>query len=72
MATVTLDIPDDVHQRMLNIANARNQSLDGWIKEVSTTAMSQWDAETRFRERAARGDRTVGLSLLDKLDQAFD
>ena len=39
------------------------------IDELSTIALAEFDAETRFRARAARGSRTEGLRLLDKLDR---
>ena len=41
------------------------------IKELSTVAIAQYDAETRFRFMAARGSVEEGLRVLDKLDAAF-
>lgn len=38
------------------------------IDELSTTALAEFDAETRFRARVARGSREEGLRLLDLLD----
>jgi len=34
-------------------------------------ALAQFDAETRFLARAARGSTRRGLALLDHLDQAL-
>ena len=39
------------------------------VDELSTIALAELDAETRFRARAARGSRDEGLKLLDLLDQ---
>jgi len=38
------------------------------FEEFSTVALTEFDAETRFRARAERGERKRGLELLDKLD----
>jgi len=40
------------------------------VEELATVALTEFDAETRFRARAARGSSTEGLRLLDKLDAA--
>jgi hypothetical protein len=39
-------------------------------EDLSTTALAEFDAETRFRARAARGSAANALRLLDKLDTA--
>ena len=46
-------------------------SLNQLIEEWSSVALAQFDAETRFRVRAARGHPAAGLALLDKLDLAL-
>jgi hypothetical protein len=40
------------------------------IEELSTLALAELDAETRFRARAALGSREQGLRLLDELDRS--
>lgn len=40
------------------------------IEELSTVALAEFDAETRFRARAALGSREQGLRLLDELDRS--
>jgi hypothetical protein len=45
-------------------------SVNKLIEEFSTAALAEFDAETRFRARAARGNAKLGLALLDKLDLA--
>ena len=43
-----------------------NRMVDEW----ASVALAQYDAETRFLVRSARGGAQVGLALLDELDQS--
>jgi len=43
-------------------------SLDKFIEELATIALTQFEAETRFRARATQGSAATGLQLLEKLD----
>ena len=70
MATLTIRLPDDKHERLRQLAKQRKISMNKLIEELSTIALAQLDAETRFRARAARGSAEAGLRLLDKLDKA--
>jgi len=45
-------------------------SVNKLIEELSVAALAQFDAETRFRVRAARANPRQALRLLDKLDAA--
>lgn len=69
MATLTIRVPDDTHQRLRELARSRRISLNKLIEEFSIAALAEFDAETRFRLRAGRGNPDVGLRLLDKLDR---
>ena len=71
MTTLTLRLPDDTHARLKELARYRGVSLNKLMEELSTIAVAQHDAETRFRRRAASGSADVGLDVLDKLDHAF-
>ena len=68
MAILTIRLPDDKHERLKDLARRRNLSLNKLIEELSTIALTEFDAETRFRVLAAKGSVEAGLSLLDKLD----
>lgn len=70
MGTLTIRVPDDTHERLRRLAEARGVSVNKLIEELSTAALAEFDAETRFRIRAGRGNAHEGLRLLDKLDQA--
>ena len=71
MATLTLRLPDDTHARLKELARYRGVSLNKLMEELSTIAVAQHDAETRFRILAADGSADMGLDVLDKLDHAF-
>ena len=71
MATMTIRIPDDKHERLKALARHRQVSVNKLIEELSTQALSEFDSEVRFRALAARGEADRGLELLDKLDAHF-
>jgi len=71
MATMTIRIPDAKHQRLRLLAKRHGISLNKLVEDWASVALAQFDAETRFRVRAARGKPRRGLALLDKLDRPF-
>ena len=70
MATLTIRLPDDKHARLRQLAKQRKISLNKLMEELATIVLTEFDAETRFRARAARGSVAEGVRLLDKLDAA--
>ena len=71
MSTLIIRLPDDTHRRLKEIARQRGMSISKLMEELSTVAIAQYDAETRFRALAARGSVEEGLRILGKLDAAF-
>ena len=71
MSTLTIRLPNDKHERLRQLAKHRNMSLNKLFEELSTTVISEFDAEIRFRARSAAGSREEGLAILDQLDAAF-
>jgi predicted transcriptional regulator len=69
MATMTIRLPDAKHDRLRRLAESHGVSLNKLVDEWASMALAQFDAETRFQVRAARGNAQRGLELLDKLDQ---
>jgi predicted transcriptional regulator len=69
MATLTIRLSDEKHERLRQLAERRKISMNKLIDELSTIALVESDAETRFRARAARGSREERLRLLDLLDR---
>ena len=68
MTTLTIRLPDDTHARLRQLAKQRKMSLNKLIEELSTVALTQFEAEIRFRARASQGSVATGLQLLEKLD----
>ncbi len=71
MATLTIRIPDDKHNRLKALAQHRHMSVNKLVEELSTQALAEFDSEVRFRALASKGDISKGLELLDKLDDHF-
>ena len=69
MGTLTIRVPDGTHERLRRLAEARGVSVNKLIEEFSTAALAEFDVETRFLARAARGSVKTGLALLRKLDE---
>ncbi|MGO4440029.1 ribbon-helix-helix protein, CopG family [Rhizobium sp. RAF56] len=70
MSTLTIRLPADQHERLKALAAARGTSLNKLFEELSTKALTEFDAETRFLLRAASGNPKKGLDILDRLDRA--
>ncbi len=71
MATMTIRLPDAKHDRLKQLAEQRGLSLNKLFEEWSTIALTEHDAETRFRILAAKGNPSRALQILDKIDAAF-
>jgi predicted transcriptional regulator len=72
MATLTIRLPDDKHERLKLLAHKRHISLNKLIGELSTIVLTEFDTEIRFQARAAHGSIEQGISLLDTLDKAYE
>lgn len=68
MSVLTVRLPDSKHARLKEVARARGLSTNKFIEELTTIAIAQQDALTRFTLRASRGDVARGLKALDQLD----
>jgi predicted transcriptional regulator len=69
MATMTIRLPDEKHERLRELAKSRHVSLNKLVEELTTVALVEFDTEARFRVRAARGSAEEGLRLLEELDE---
>ncbi len=67
MPTVTVHLSDAKYARLRQMAEQRGISMDQLIDELSTLALADFDAETRFLARTGLGSREEGLALLDLL-----
>ncbi|MBN3894588.1 MAG: toxin-antitoxin system HicB family antitoxin [Nostoc sp.] len=68
MATLTIRLPDEKHNRLKQLAQAKGISVNKLIEELSTIALAEFDANTRFKAMAATGNPEEGLRILAKLD----
>ena len=68
MTALTVRLPDDKHQRLRALAQSRGTTLNRLIDDMATVMLAEFDAETRFKLRAARGagKQARGFELLDK------
>jgi plasmid stability protein len=69
MATLTIRLPDDKHNRLKALAQRKKMSINKLIEEISTQTLAEFDSETRFRVLAASGNIKRGLEILEKLDK---
>lgn len=68
MTALTVRLPDEKHRRLRALAQSRGTTLNSLIDEMTTLILVEFDAETRFAIRAARGAPKAkrGKALLDK------
>lgn len=69
MKTLTIRMPDDKANRLKALAQRRNISVNKLIEELSTIALTEYDAQVSYEVRAARATAAQGLALLDELDK---
>ena len=68
MTALTVRLSDEKHRRLKALAKSRGAPLNRLIDEMTTLMLAEFDAETRFLVRAARGAGNLsrGLALLEK------
>jgi hypothetical protein len=68
MSALIIRLPEEKRTRLKMVAKSRKVSVTKLIEEMATILLADFDAETRFKLRAARGRGRVaqGLTLLDK------
>jgi len=71
MATMTIRVPNDRHERLRQLAKYRGISVNKLMEEFSTIGLAQFDAELRFRALASKGSPGRALAVLDELDATF-
>ena len=68
MAALIIRLPEGKRERLKDLARTRKLSVTKLFDEMATVLLAEFDAETRFRARAARGAGKAkrGLRLLAK------
>jgi len=69
MNTLTVRLPEQTAARLKELARRRGMSVNKLFEEMSVQAIAAFDAETRFRAMASRGDPEHALAILDRLDE---
>lgn len=66
MAALIIRLPDEKRERLKDLARARKLSVTKLFDEMATVLLAEFDAEARFRARAARGagKEARGIELL--------
>lgn len=70
MSTLTIRLPDDKHERLKALAEARKISINKLIDELATIAIANHDARLRFETRARKGNAKRALDILEQLGDA--
>jgi predicted DNA-binding ribbon-helix-helix protein len=70
MATLTIHLPDDVHERLRQLAKSRKLSVNKLIEELVDRSAGRIRCRNTIRVRAARGNPEAGLHLWDRLEKA--
>jgi predicted transcriptional regulator len=68
MTTLSIQLPDDMAERLQNIAKQRDISLNNLMFELSTQILAEEEARQRFLAAQLRGNPNRALQLLDELD----
>jgi predicted HicB family RNase H-like nuclease len=55
MATLTIRLPDDKHARLKDLALSRGISINKLIEELSTIALTEFDAYQDLKQWQRRG-----------------
>ncbi len=71
MGTITVRLSNEAHQRIKELANSRNISLNKLYEEFTIMALAEFDAENRFKALASKGNRQRGKELINKLQAHY-
>ncbi|TLY81330.1 MAG: toxin-antitoxin system HicB family antitoxin [Gammaproteobacteria bacterium] len=67
MSAVIVRLPQEKRERLKALAQARGTSVNKLMEEMMTILIADFDAETRFRLRASRGQVANASALLDRV-----
>jgi predicted DNA-binding ribbon-helix-helix protein len=67
MSAITFRLPDSKHDRLKELAKNQKISVNKLLEELTTIAITEFDAKTRFEIRASKANIAQSLKTLDKL-----
>jgi predicted transcriptional regulator len=68
MTTLSIRLPEDMAERLKNIAKIRDISLNKLMFELSAQVLAEDEAKQRFIAAQIRGNAKLALKMLDELD----
>ena len=68
MTTLSIRLPDDMAERLKNIAKLRDISGNKLMFELSAQVLAEEEAKQRFIAAQLRGNPKRALQLVDELD----
>jgi predicted transcriptional regulator len=68
MTTFSIRLPEDMAERLKDIAKVRGISLNKLMFEFSIQALAEDEAQQRFLAAKVRGNAKQALKMLDELD----
>ena len=69
MTSLSFRLPDDMAEKLKNIAKVRDISLNKLMFELSAQVLAEEEAKQRFIAAGLRGNPKRALQLLDELDE---
>lgn len=63
MNAVTFQVPDSIHQKIEEIAEAKGVSIDTLLGDVAAQMVEQFEAHQLFLQMATRGEGEVDEAL---------
>lgn len=66
MTTISLRLPDAIHQRVKELAAREGMSINQFLAAAAAEKLAALDTERELAERARRGTRERFLALLAK------
>ena len=67
MSTLSLRLPDSLHEKVKELAKAENISINQFISTAIAEKMSELATETYLEERAKRGSKQKFRQALNKV-----
>lgn len=71
MVTLTIELGDDIHERLRKLAEARGIAVQTLVAEMAAESAADAEAFGRFRALADKGEPDRGLDILKRVDRAF-
>lgn len=66
MGMITVRLPEDTHQRVKSLAASRKISINKLYEEFTIMALTEFDAENRFKALASRGDKKAWAGVVEE------